>query len=282
MFEQKDCDFFKENGYHIIPGFASDEECDALRAECAKLVQEFDPSKHPACVFTTNEVQNRDEYFLTSADKIRYFLEEKAMGEDGKLTVDKEHCLNKIGHALHDLNPVFEKFSKAEKFVDIMRKIGYEHPSIVQSMYIFKQPRIGGKVTAHQDSTFLRTEPSSCTGFWIALEDCTKENGCLWFIPKSHNNGVPDRQFQRTEDGKSTCFVGEPVEYKDEDFICGEVKKGTLVMIHGEVVHKSSENFSEKSRHIYTYHAIELGKGVKYDPKNWLQATKELPFKPLY
>ena len=48
---------------------------------------------------------------------------------------------------------------------------------ILQSMYIFKQPRIGGVVKAHQDSTFIHTAPDTTTGFWIALEDCTKDNG---------------------------------------------------------------------------------------------------------
>ena len=47
-------------------------------------------------------------------------------------------------------------------------------------MYIFKQPHIGGEVTCHQDSTFLYTKPESAVGFWVALEDATIENGCLW------------------------------------------------------------------------------------------------------
>lgn len=42
----------------------------------------------------------------------------------------------------------------------------------------------------HQDSTFLYTEPLSATGFWFALEDCTNENGCLWFVPGSHKGKI--------------------------------------------------------------------------------------------
>ena len=58
--------------------------------------------------------------------------------------------------------------------------------SQVQSMYIFKQPGIGGKVGAHQDGTFLYTKPQSVVGMWYALEDCSKTNGCLWAVPGSH------------------------------------------------------------------------------------------------
>lgn len=60
-------------------------------------------------------------------------------------------------------------------------------PQIVQSMYIFKQPSIGGAVTDHVDATFLQIEPiEKVVGIWIAVDDAEIENGCLWFIPGSH------------------------------------------------------------------------------------------------
>lgn len=44
-------------------------------------------------------------------------------------------------------------------------------------------------VFPHQDATFLYTEPlGRVLGVWIALEDATLENGCLWFIPGSHTS----------------------------------------------------------------------------------------------
>lgn len=46
-----------------------------------------------------------------------------------------------------------------------------------------QQPHIGGEVSAHQDSTFLYTDPPTVVGLWVALEDATKDNGCLWSIP---------------------------------------------------------------------------------------------------
>jgi ectoine hydroxylase-related dioxygenase (phytanoyl-CoA dioxygenase family) len=50
---------------------------------------------------------------------------------------------------------------------------------VLQSMIICKQPRIGGVVPVHNDSTFLYTDPPSAVGCWVALEACTAENGCL-------------------------------------------------------------------------------------------------------
>ena len=50
-------------------------------------------------------------------------------------------------------------------------------------MLIFKQPFVGGEVVPHQDSCFVATDPLSCVGIWLALEDATRENGCLWTLP---------------------------------------------------------------------------------------------------
>jgi phytanoyl-CoA hydroxylase len=74
---------------------------------------------------------------------------------------------------MNDLDPVFEKFSRTAELAKIAKDLGFEDPGILQSMFIFKQPRIGVEVSCHQDSTFLYTEPLSVKGFWFALEDST-------------------------------------------------------------------------------------------------------------
>ena len=68
--------------------------------------------------------------------------------------------------------------------------------------------------------------------------------------------------------GVSVVDQGMDGEYK-----LGEVKAGTLVLIHGNLLHKSEKNLSTKGRIIYTFHVIE-GE-AEYDGMNWLQAPKE-------
>ena len=61
------------------------------------------------------------------------------------------------------------------------------------------------QVTSHQDSTFLFTEPKqSCLGLWLALEDATETNGCLWCRPGSHREPVR-RQFVRNKAYFEVC-----------------------------------------------------------------------------
>src|ERR1043165_9341281 len=191
---------YHDTGCLVLERFVDASDCDQLRARAEQLVQAFDPADVVSS-FSTHE-QNRltDEYFLTSGDKVRFFFEENAFHADGTLKYKKEKSINKIGHALHDLEPVFNRFSRTQKLEELATDIGLDNCYLLQSMYIFKQPNIGGEVTCHQDSTFLYTEPIDIAGLWFALEDATVENGCLWALPGGHRGGLRQR-FVRTAAG---------------------------------------------------------------------------------
>src|ERR1044071_10464707 len=123
---------YRDNGFLVLEGFASGDECDRLRSRAAEMVQEFDPAEIIS-IFSTHE-QNRttDDYFLTSGDKIRCFFEENAFNADGPLKYEKEKSINKIGHALHDLDPTFEGFSRSEKGKEVATAIGMKGRVLVQ------------------------------------------------------------------------------------------------------------------------------------------------------
>ncbi|KAG8447956.1 hypothetical protein GDO86_015167 [Hymenochirus boettgeri] len=259
-----------------------------MRLEISKIVEEMDVPPHCRTEFTTKQeeqlhAQGSADYFLTSGDKIRFFFEKGVFDKNGDFLVPRENSVNKIGHALHALNPVFREVTHSPQVQEVGRLLGLGKPVIVQSMYIFKQPGIGGEVTPHQDATFLHTEPiGRVIGFWIAVEDATEQNGCLWFIPGSHRAGI-NRRMVRTPPGTFPCtqFLGEEPNYKDDNFVPAPVPKGGLVLIHGEVVHKSKLNNSLNSRHAYSFHVMQ-SEGTKWSPDNWLLPTLDLPFPSLY
>ncbi|KDN38474.1 hypothetical protein RSAG8_09459, partial [Rhizoctonia solani AG-8 WAC10335] len=287
---------FYKDGYLILPGFISEDETSALLARAKQLIAEFPLEGHPMTRFTTGEEDDPihskkhvgDEYFLTSGDKIRFFLEDDAFDAQGNLAKPKEKSVNKIGHGLHEIDSVFRKFTmENEKLRQLAHDLAFhQDPEVLQSMVICKQPEIGGKVPEHNDSTFLYTDPPSALGFWFALEPCTEFNGALSFLPGSHRTNPINKRFVRLPEG-GTGFIdiekpSIPGREVAGDYILETCDAGTLVLIHGSVLHKSERNTSQNTRFAYTFHMIESAPKVRYDERNWLQPTAVMPFSKLY
>lgn len=219
------------------------------------------------------------------------------------LVKSKEKAINKIGHALHAHVPELGAISHEGIFgklnARIASQLGFRDPRLLQSMVICKQPEIGGAVPAHQDSTFLYTMRPSAVGFWIALEDATTENGCLSFAKGSHRTTPIRQRFIRTGSGtgfediqgsysedkqdawwprnfqhaylsfRSKQELSKTIGDQQHDYQLEPVKAGTMVLIHGNTLHKSEKNLSPHGRMIYTFHVIEGEE--EFDNKNWLQ-----------
>lgn len=256
-----DAQAYRRQGFAVLPDFKPPEEIRKVRARAEAIADAFDPSS--ASIFSTrDQARKSDSYFLESGDKIRCFLE-----EDGR-------SVNKIGHAMHDLDPVFDAFSRDARLAGIAAALGIARPLLYQSMYIFKQPRIGGEVRWHQDASFFYTEPLSVTAFWFALEDATRENGCLWVQPGGHK--TPLRQRFCVRDGAAKLETIDATSWPQEaQAVPLEVESGTLVVFNGLLPHYSAPNRSEKSRHAYTLHVVDGA--AAYAPENWLQRSAAFP-----
>jgi phytanoyl-CoA hydroxylase len=336
------CRYFQTNGFLRVRQFVSPETCQAMKEAIADLVlTQWHPNDDPQKVeeFGTDARQNtaRGDYFLDSAENIHYFAEPAALlpvdsANDGPASPrllpeyeggHKIRALNKAGHALH-LPPqqydgtanVFHDYCQSPKVRELVEDLGWNDPVVPQSMYIFKQATTGGVVHSHQDSTFLFTTPyQSCLGLWLALDDATLENGCLWVRPKSHREPVR-RQYMRNrivfgggvndedgsgnhddaQDNPTPMFVMEDLYEHDVSwdgsvpengvdgllkagFVPIECQAGDLVVFCGELDHLSLSNTSDRARHTFQLHLVEgPSENVTWSKTNWLQYRNQRPF----
>ncbi|MES3015627.1 MAG: phytanoyl-CoA dioxygenase family protein, partial [Pseudomonadota bacterium] len=260
---------FERDGVLVLEDFVAASACDALRERALALVAEHAPQA-PGTVFSTRDQRHaKDAYFEASANRISVFFEEGVFDAAGQLQVPLDRAVNKLGHAMHDLDPVFSAFSRGPRLQAVADGVGLVDPKLLQSMYIFKQPGIGGEVLCHQDSTYLYTEPESVVGFWFAIEDAHRGNGCLGGLAGEHRKGLKE-VFRRQRDGSFRLDPREPVPAWDMSRLEWlEVPQGTLIVFNGSFPHLSETNRSTQSRHAYTLHAVSGT--ADYPASNWIQ-----------
>jgi phytanoyl-CoA hydroxylase len=252
---------YERDGFLVLEGFVAPADCDALQARAAELVAAFDPGPVRTVFSTRDQRHASDRIFQESGEAIRFFFEEEATDQPVPL------ALNKIGHALHDLDPVFDRVSRLPRLADLALALGFARPLLLQSMYLFKQPRIGAEVGWHQDATYLQTRPSTVTGFWIALDDADRENGCLLALPGAHRGPLRAR-FLRQDGGFVTRTL-DATPWPDIEPVALEARRGALIVLHGLLPHASAPNRSSRARHAYALHLVD-GK-ADYPADNWLQ-----------
>ena len=314
------CRLFHHAGFLHVPNFYENPQIlkDAMR----RLVETQWTTDHALDSFGTNDQQNkmRGDYFLESSNKVHFFAEPHALDDNNQLreeySSDRMTALNKVGHALHIQPGPFREYCLDSKVRELVCDLGWKDPVVPQSMYIFKQALHGAEVTSHQDSTFLYTTPrQTCLGLWLALDDATLENGCLWLRPRSHrepvrrqykrnpehfgNESIETRSNEAKGDASAAKLIMEELSSEtnatdvwdgkvppngwdgllEAGFLPVECKAGDLLVFCGTLDHLSLPNTSDGARHTFQLHLVDGPEaGVTWSPSNWLQYPGGAPF----
>mmetsp|Transcript_43711 Transcript_43711/g.69893 ORF Transcript_43711/g.69893 Transcript_43711/m.69893 type:complete len:313 (-) Transcript_43711:183-1121(-) len=291
---------FQQDGIAIVKNFAPQELLQQMKQEIIGLCAQWkgEETVEFATDINQTEQQGKNDYFITSACEARFFWEPSSDKIVQANPADTLKKINKVGHGLHEIEGVFKKYAHSPKIKQLVRQLGYVSPVLPQSMYILKNPLIGGEVCSHQDASFLFTEPrQTVLGLWLALDEATLENGCLWYRPGSHKEPVR-RHFQRvpSQNGSvklefqhfSTPFSSplegntannDPEYLKKNGFVAAPCSPGDLVLISPCVDHLSLPNTSKLPRHTFQLHLVEgPDQGVVWHELNWLQYPKGRSF----
>jgi phytanoyl-CoA hydroxylase len=144
-------------------------------------------------------------------------------------------------HMPHKISAVLAGALAQPRIVEVLTKVIGPNVKAMQSMLFMKSEGKPGQAW-HQDEFFIPTRDRSLTAAWIALDDATIENGCLWVLPGSHKRGViyPDRD---QDDPRFDCSIeAYDFPYRDEDAVPVEVPAGAAVIFNGYLLHRSLQN----------------------------------------
>ncbi|KAL8906254.1 MAG: hypothetical protein Q9171_006341 [Xanthocarpia ochracea] len=243
---------YDKNGYIILPDAVPDSQGTELLEEARNVMQR---------IFTGGEGIIRHDVSSGSGVKQRPSPIGRVLAtfepEDRSSPNPFERRVARLGLGVHQKLPTFR----------------YTDPRITQSQLIAKLAGIGSHLVPHQDGCASFTDPPSAVTFWYALEDATMKNGCLCVAPGSHLTTPLRQRLIKLDDGMPR-FVdletplwapgadgdtanGDVSGPQDDEYKALEVKKGSLILFHGNLMHKSGANKSEKNRMAYTFSIID-------------------------
>lgn len=291
---------FRRQGYLRLQGFASQDEVALMRNTMGKMIDAWELPAEGSDAMAAfraslslrsggDDGEKDHSFFLDSATKASVFVEPGAVDlTSGTLRpgVDKRLVVRKVAHGLHLVPGPFRNFSTSPKVAAVVTALGHRKPVVAQALYRLVPPLAAG-VDRHQDSTMLYTEPPTCLGLWLALEDTTKTNGCLRVREGSHREPIHERLLRRPGmDGKSVQIIFEKTSNEsrsvppDSDFTALEVSSGDLLVMHGSLEHASfAGTVPNKSRESFQLHVVD-GE-ARWSPENWLQYPPSMSFTPL-
>ena len=202
---------YERDGYVIVPDAISPSDLEALREE--------------ALLIARGERGAVEGLTPAPAD------------EPGDVTIRKYVCI----HNPHKISPRMAEAVAFPSVVDVLTRLIGPDVKAMQSMLFTKGEGKPGQAW-HQDEYFIPTRDRSLCAAWIALDDATVENGCLWVIPGSHRPGViyPDREH---DDVRFDC-ASESYDfpYGDDEAVPVEIPAGTALIFNGYLLHRSLPN----------------------------------------
>jgi phytanoyl-CoA hydroxylase len=207
--------FYRENGFLVVEGCIPPEGIAELREETTQVCR-----------------GNRGAFGG---------ITEATPGETDDEVLRRYLCL----HFPHKISEAMNRYVAHPSYVDILTRIIGPNVKCMQSMLFIKASGKPGQAW-HQDEFYIPTRDRSLSGGWLAMDDATVENGCLWILPGSHRRGIIYPQKPNLNDRRFDC-AGQSYQfpYSDEDSVPVEVKAGSIVFFNGYLLHRSLPNHAK-------------------------------------
>lgn len=179
-------------------------------------------------------------------------------------------------HFPHKISPVIKDFLFQKQIVKVLENIVSANVKCMQSMLFIKGPGKAGQAW-HQDEYFIPTRDKSLVGAWIAIDDATIDNGCLWIIPGSHKPGYMMPRVENKNSEYADVDTIDVSSYAEEEVIPVEVRSGSVVFFNGYLLHSSLRNKTEDHfRTALVNHYMSAESMLPWDQDGSLPKTEDL------
>ncbi|QIL40536.1 phytanoyl-CoA dioxygenase family protein [Pedobacter sp. HDW13] len=177
-------------------------------------------------------------------------------------------------HFPHKISPLIKEYLFHEKIVEVLTNVVSPNLKCMQSMLFVKGPGKAGQ-SWHQDEFYIPTRDQSLIGVWIAIDDATVDNGCLWIIP-----GRPKYMMPRIKNENTQYADVDTIDvsmYSTDQIIPIAVKKGSVVFFNGYTLHSSKRNKTKDCfRTALVNHYMSAESMLPWDQDGKLPATEDL------
>ena len=184
----------------------------------------------------------------------RRHTDRNALVEDGKQARSGIHAMHKIHHP-STYNETFLQRVRDSRLTDpVVDLLG---PDVlgINNAFLWKAPEIGLGFPWHQDKFYFgkRFKTATTVGTWTAIDRADEENGCLYVIPGSHRKEISehdDLEGSQQQEFKLARGVN------DDEGVPVETDPGSVIWFHSHLLHKSTDNHSQRFRRSYVSHYL--------------------------
>lgn len=257
---------WEEQGFLVRPGLLSSAECDALRGRISETIARVGAAEGASGWPDVPEA----DYFRSTARRIGLFWEKDTAPQSVPPT-EREGCVARMGHGLHWEDDRFRHAACHPAVADVLEGLIGPGVNVVQTMVIYKQPRVGGEMGFHQDAAYLHTEPLTLLSAWMALDDVTEENSPLLVIPGSHRLPLQTVS-EMNESGQFTDRRLSDARPDPATAVPVPVPKGGVLFFHGLLYHGSAPNRSDRPRRAYACHYASAAS--HWPGTNWIDGRE--------
>ncbi len=226
---------YDRDGFVLIRNFLSADECEPLFAALDRYIREVVPS----------------------------ITDESAFYQDKS----RPETLKQLQH-LEKYEPYFEGYSSHSKWNALASTLIGEEAHTLGPKWMDKPPKIDHPTPPHQDNFYFKFNPPHVASVWMAIDPVDEGNGCLRYIPGSHQRGIRPHALTTV-----LGFSQGITDYgpKDEEMeLVVDMQPGDVVVHHGEMIHRAGPNQST-TRHRRAFAMVYYGVNCEVD-----EAAKQL------